>query len=82
MRKKRKAAVSRTVQDMVRCLHCRWFVHGEECGLDAKYFEEGVGMCHRYPPSIDCSAHGEYEKCGPDMFPLVYEDYWCGEFKR
>ena len=78
MRKKRKAAVSRTVQDMVRCLHCRWFVHCEECGL----FKEGVGMCHRYPPSMDGSAHGEYEKCGPDMFPLVHEDYWCGEFKR
>ena len=83
MSKKRKSvAVSRTVQDMVRCLNCRWFVPGEECGLDAEDFEEGVGICHRYPPSIDGSAHEEGEKCGPDLFPIVHEEYWCGEFKR
>lgn len=65
----------------IKCSDCRWFVHAADSGIDAKYFEEGVGVCHRYPP-VASDVSDDDEKIAEDYFPCVHEDAFCGEFKR
>jgi hypothetical protein len=47
------------------CFECEWFESGEVESL-----KEHTGSCHRYPPPD-----------GPDSYPSVEGDDWCGEFK-
>ena len=44
----------------------------EQC-KKCKFFGP-FAQCRRYPPSVDF-------KTDNDQFPIVKEDWWCGEFK-
>ena len=72
MKRKRKAAVSRTVQRLVRCKSCRFC---EDIGTHWEGYS--VGICHRFPPQAV-----KQDTVTPENWqqPVVArEGDWCGE---
>ena len=53
---------------MTQCKNCQ-FARDEQT-------EEGISLCHRFPPILDA------EEDDTDSFPRVYDDDWCGEYRR
>ena len=59
--------------DIERCKDCKFYQTDNFEEDDISYSEE-FGVCRRNPPKrIDANLSG---------FPMVEEDWWCGEFVK
>lgn len=61
-----------------KCENCRYYVPKKD--------QEGFGQCRRYPPrsiaSVYTNRDGEVTSEKWDVFPVINEDSFCGEFKE
>jgi len=57
-----------------RCSRCAFY--------KALSDQESVGQCHRYPPKVASKHKSGERKVLADVFPLVSEDNFCGEYQN
>ncbi len=50
------------------CCHCKWF----------KQFDENMGLCRRFPPTVDVIPEGKPHSFYPE---IECNNLVCGEFK-
>lgn len=65
----------------MKCSNCYFFIKGEKAFGGALIEGEG-GRCHRYPPiyvnnnDTNIPSSSKWYR-----FPVVKQEYWCGEWK-